>query len=125
MSGAPKPPKRSVNSWVRTYQSTWGEKASDHTNYPDWFRVWSLAIARSTANGHATFSPGEIARILGCPGPEGIWVPKPGSGVSQAVSLAKRKGLIDESSNARCLVLPAHAWQGGLGSPSRRCSVHG
>ena len=125
MSGAPKPPKRPINAWIRTYQSVWEERALDHENSPDWFRVWSLAVARSSASGHATFSSGEIARVLGCAGPDGLWVPKSATGVSQAVSLAKRKGLIDESSNARCLVLPAHAWQGGLGSPSRRCSVHG
>lgn len=125
MGLAPKPPKRSINSWIRTYQSVWDELALNHDEFPEWFRVWSLAIARMQANGHANFSPGQIARILGKQSSREGWAPKPTTGVSQAISLAKAKGLLDRRSTSTCLVVPAHVWQGGLGSPSKTCPVHG
>lgn len=118
-------PKRGINSWKKSYQSPWDEHALDHKNHPDWFRVWALAVARSVANGHAVFPPGEIAKSLGAPGIDGGWLPKAPTGVSQAIRLAKQKGLLDPSSNARCLVLPSHAWQGGLGAVGKTCTVHG
>lgn len=120
----PKPPKRSINSWLQAMQSVWDEHALDR-DFPDWFRVWALAVARTQANGHANFAPGEIAGVLGTYNHDGEWIPKSATGVSQAISLAKRKKLLDDRSSARCLILPSHAWQGGIGSVSRRCPVHG
>lgn len=103
----------------------WDEHALDHQSYPDWFRVFALAAARSSANGHAPLAPGEIAKVLGAPDEQGNWSPKSATGVSQAIRLARTKGLLDHRSNARCLVLPSHAWQGGIGSATKPCPVHG
>lgn len=125
MTQPPSPPRRRINSWLQAHQSVWDEMALDHTGYDAWFRVWALAVARAQANGHAPFAPNEIAKVLGRLDEAGSWVPKSPSGVSQAISLAKRKRLLDTSSTARCLVLPPHAWRGGLGSPTKNCPVHG
>lgn len=123
MSSKPATPKRKINSWVKSYQSVWDQIALDHI-HPDWFRVLALAVARAHANGHANFASGEVAKALGQTGIDGAWMPKASTGVSQAISLAKNKGLLDPRSNARCLVLPSHAWQGGLGSSAKRCAMH-
>ena len=125
MSSKPAPPKRRINSWIRSYQSVWDEVALDHEKHPDWFRVFALAVARAGANGHANFASGEVADVLGETGLDGTWIPKPSTGVSQTISLAKSKGLLCIRSNARCLVLPSHAWQGGMGSANTRCPMHG
>jgi len=125
MAQVPCPSKRTTNSWMKSYQSVWEEQALDYENFPEWYRVWCLAVARGQQNGHSGFPPGEIARRLGRPDSQGGWIPKAPSGVSQAISSAKRKGLLDRDSNSRCLVLPNHAWSGGLGSPFKICPVHG
>lgn len=125
MGDMPNPPKRTINSWIRGFQSVWDEHALKFQVHDDWFRVWALALARKQAKGHAPFASGEIAGILGKPNADGVWVPKAPSGVSQAIDLAKRKGLLDASSNSRCLVVPSHWWQGGIGSLTRPCPEHG
>ncbi|SIG07046.1 Uncharacterised protein [Mycobacteroides abscessus subsp. abscessus] len=125
MASMPSPPKRSINSWRRTYQSVWDEHALNYRAHDAWFRVFAFAVARAGANGHAPCPQGEIAKVLGRPRNEGMWIPASPSGVSQAISLAKEKGLLHNTSHARCLVLPSHAWAGGLGSAVRQCPVHG
>lgn len=125
MAPMPSPPRRRVNSWRMTYQSVWDEHALNYRAHDAWFRVFALAVARTGANGHAPCARGEIAAVLGRKGNSGEWIPASSSGVSQAIDLAKKKGLLHEMSHARCLVLPPHAWDGGLGSAVKRCPVHG
>jgi hypothetical protein len=104
-------------------QAVWKERAASRAANPTmplWIRVASLAFGCHRRNGHATFKPGEIAEILGTPGE-----PLSPSSVSNAVKLAKNAGWIAEESSARCLVVPPHAVQGGLGHPNDRCPIHG
>lgn len=47
----PSPPKRSINSWRRTYQSVWDEHALNYRAHDAWFRVFAFAVARAGLTG--------------------------------------------------------------------------
>lgn len=101
-------------------QSVWYERAQDG-DYPLWQRVGWLAMGSHRGNGHANFImyERELALLLG---KEGEAVPP--NRLSEAISKAKLKGLLAIESNARCLVVPPHAIEGGLGHVRERCAVH-
>jgi hypothetical protein len=99
-------------------QSVWHERSAN-PRLPDWIRIAALAFGSHKANGHAPFKSGELAVYLGLPGQ-----PLKPSEVSNAIRLAKTSGWIAEESNARCLVVPPHAVEGGLGDPRAECPVH-
>ncbi|WP_149448463.1 hypothetical protein [Mycolicibacterium sp. P9-22] len=104
-------------------QKVWLERAAD-PKLPRWVRVSALAFARHKGNGHACFRVGEIATLLGSPDPNGNIKPVAGSVVSDAIRAAKKKEWIAPQSHARCLVVPPHAIQGGLGASSTVCPFH-
>ena len=111
------------NSYGMHYQAVWRERGAGRApnpTMPVWIRVGALAFGCHRRNGHANFGPGEIAEILGTPGN-----PLSASSVSNAIKLAKNAGWIANESNSRCLVVPPHAVQGGLGHPNERCAIHG
>lgn len=64
-----------------------------------WQRIAYWAQAHADHHGHARAYPGDLRRLLGVNAHE----------VSRAIRLAKDRGLLDDTSNAGCLVLPGHA----------------
>jgi hypothetical protein len=111
------------NPYAMHRQSVWKERAANRAAnpvLPQWIRLAALAFGCHRRNGHANFVQGEIAEILGTPGK-----PLSPSSVSNAIKLAKKAGWIAQESNSRCLVMPPHAVEGGLGHPNDRCAVHG
>jgi hypothetical protein len=111
------------NPFALHRQAVWKERAANHAanpTMPQWIRVASLAFGCHRRNGHANFKSGEIAEILGTPGK-----PLSASSVSNAIKLAKSAGWIAQESTARCLVVPPHAVDGGIGHPNERCQIHG
>jgi len=112
-----------VNPFGRHRQGAWMERAAN-PKLPDWLRVAGLAFAKHRANGHANFSQGEIANRLGKRSADGRLIPASGPTVSNAIKRAKDYGFIAETSHARCLVVPPHAVEGGLGSEYERCRFH-
>lgn len=105
-------------------QSFWEEVAADR-DLPLWQRVAALAFACHRANGHANFigKNREIAFLLGRDGPSGREC-VPANRISEAIARAKKAKWIDNESNSRCLVVPRHSIQGGLGKERDKCSVH-
>jgi hypothetical protein len=111
------------NPFAMHRQVVWRERAASRAANPsldDWIRVAALAFGCHRGNGHATFQVGEIGEILGTPGQ-----PLTPQAVSNAIRRAKNAGWIAEESTARCLVVPPHAVEGGLGHPNERCKIHG
>lgn len=94
------------------------ERLARDADAPLWLRVYFAAQWRLNQIGHAEFQSGELADVL--TDKDGKR-PSDGS-VSNAVTRAKSKGLIDGESNARCLVLPHHHARTEKGSAS--CSQH-
>jgi len=111
------------NTWAKHFQSVWAERAADPA-YPLWCRVAWLAFARHKADGHANFQRGQLGEIFGGFGKDGF-KPLDLNNLQRAIRDAKKAGLLDGSSCAECLVVPAHAIQGGWGgSPDSPCPVH-
>ena len=108
-------------SWSRHYQDVWEERAGD-PRLPKWMRVAALAYGMHRANGHACFPPGAIALVLGKPnGGDVVKEPNVGRIIKRAVEY----GFLGEGSTSRCLIVPAHAIEGGLGSQHAICPMHG
>ena len=111
------------NTWAKHFQSVWEERAADPA-YPLWCRVGWLALARHKANGHANFQRGQLSQIFGGFGKDGF-KPLDSNNLQRVIRKAKKAGLLDESSCAECLVVPAHAVEGGWGgSAYSPCPVH-
>lgn len=107
------------NPYAMHRQKVWLERAAD-PRLDLWTRVAALAFGRHRRNGHANFGAGEMGNLLGPPGR-----PLKPASVSRAIREAKEYGWIAGESNARCLVVPPHAVEGGLGHPNDPCRVHG
>jgi hypothetical protein len=113
----------SCNTWAKHFQSVWEERAADPI-YPLWCRVAWLAFARHKANGHINFQRGQLGEIFGRFGEDGF-KPLDPNNLQRAIRDAKKAGLLDESSCAECLVVPAHAIEGGWGGSAHSpCAVH-
>lgn len=110
-------------TWAKHYQDVWTEKAGD-PRLPKWLRVACLAYGRHRANGHATFAQGDVALVLATVD-ELTGEVIPDANVSRAVGMSVEYGWLAKGSNARCLVVPAHAIGGSLGDPFAPCPVHG
>jgi hypothetical protein len=108
--------------WAKHYQHVWQER-SGSPNLPDWLRVAALAYGKHAANGHAWFAPGEVALVLGLIDQETGEL-RPNSNASRAIRKAVQYGWLAEGSKTRCLIVPAHAVGGGLGSEFARCPAH-
>ena len=104
-------------------QAVWEERAADKS-LPMWVRVAALAFGCHKANGHANFIEHPLKVLLGSPGEDGEWNCVDDSSISRAIAAAKKAGWIAEESNSRCLVVPHHAINGGLGHFYDKCSVH-
>ena len=90
---------------------------------PDWLRVAALAYGKHAANGHAVFGPGDLALVLGRIDLATGEI-APNDNVSLAIRTAMRHGWLAKGSKARCLIVPAFAVEGGLGSAFAPCPIH-
>ena len=72
---------------------------SSNLDAPQWYRVAAWCWANATSDGHARATAGEIERACGLANRQEA---------SRAVSQARARGVLDECSNLRCLVLPGH-----------------
>ncbi len=108
--------------WAKHYQHVWQERAGN-PNFPDWLRVAALAYGRHTANGHAVFAPGEVALVLGNVN-LATGELRPSANASRAIKKAVEYGWLSGGSKTRCLIVPAHAVGGGLGSDRKGCPFH-
>ena len=113
-----------TNPFALHRQGVWLERAADET-LPNWVRLAALAFARHRGNGHANFCAGEIAKLLAASTPSGDRKPMSHQAVSNTIARAKSKGWIADESTARCLVVPHHAVEGGLGKSWDKCRFHG
>lgn len=68
---------------------------ADNHNLSPWLRVTLWAMANADDHGRASAYPGELKTLLGVSTHE----------VSRAIRLAKDRHLLDEASNAGCLVV--------------------
>ena len=109
------------NPFTMHRQSFWEEQAA--TLPLLWQRLGAIAFSTHKANGHANFKPGELAFMLGKPGPSG-WESLSPSQLSNLIAAAKKAGWITPESNSRCLVVPHHSISGGLGNQYEKCAVH-
>jgi hypothetical protein len=113
-----------INRWAKHYQSVWEERAGN-PRFPLWLRVAALAYGQHKANGHAVFRPGEVATILSTVDPDTGVILKPDRrDIGVAVGVAVDYGWLSPGSGTTCLVVPAHAVTGGIGSPHAECPVH-
>lgn len=112
------------HSWARHYQSVWLERTADD-HMPMWLRVAFLAYGSHRANGHARFKPGEIGEVFGTvDAVTGEIKPADKHNVQRAIRNATKRGWLAEGSSTLCLIVPAHAIEGGLGYPTEKCSLH-
>ncbi|GAB2589202.1 hypothetical protein [Microlunatus antarcticus] len=102
--------------WAKHFQGPWREKAND-PRLPKWLRLASLAYGTHAANGHATFARGELADVLGHLEPATGEV-APDQNVRRHVGQAVAFGWLASGSSSRCLIVPAHAIEGGRGGAS-------
>jgi hypothetical protein len=104
-----------VNPWARHFQLVWEERAGD-PRLPYWLRVAALAYGKHATNGHAVFKAGQIGLILGTPNPAtGEFKPLEKGNVQRAIRTAVEYGWLSKESGSRCLVVPGHAINGGVG----------
>jgi hypothetical protein len=96
-----------------TRQSGWRERAAD-PKHPLYLRIAFLAYGSCRANGHAVFTEGELAHLFDTPP----------NRISDALRVAKQRGMLSRESRARCLVVPPEFIYGGLGNVFERCAVH-
>lgn len=103
--------------WSRHYQHVWQERAGQ-THLPLWLRVVSLAYGSHLGNGHARFGPGEVRLTMSTVDANGVMCQPDGSAVRRAIRQAVSNGFLAPGSKQRCLVVPAHAVEGGRGGSS-------
>jgi hypothetical protein len=110
--------------WARHYQHVWHERTADG-RLPLWLRVAFLAMGSHRANGHARFKAGEIGMVFGTIDADtGEIRPQDKHHVQRAIKSAVERGWLSEGSSSLCLIVPAHAIEGGVGYPSERCPIH-
>lgn len=87
-------------------------------------RAFFAAVARANRIGHAEFGKDELRIVLAVRRRgQDIIEPPSRQQVWQAIRRAKELDLIDDESCQRCLVLPLHLWDKGVGGSN--CSAHG
>lgn len=76
------------------------DRQTSNHRLPAWARIWVWALANANGYGHARAYAGELRRYLD---------DASAREVSRAIRLARERGVIDQCSNASCVVLPGHA----------------
>lgn len=105
--------------WGAISQTAFRDLARD-TGQTLHYRVWMAALGWANQVGHTDFKGERLAEIL--VGKGGV-IPSKQS-ITNAIARAKKSGLIHDSSNALCLVLPSSMFQ-KQGVGTRHCDVHG
>lgn len=72
---------------------------ADNYDLDQWHRLGCLAWVHADQYGHARLATGQASRELGLSVNQ----------ISEAIATARRRGWLDPSSTARCLVLPGCA----------------
>lgn len=108
--------------FLMTMQSYWENQIYNFV-LPDWHRLFCLAVARSAPNLHAEFQPGQMATMMGRIESD-ILLPMKPPRLSNVIAQAVERRLLDETSNARCLVLPSSAWKCNLMGNRAPCATH-
>lgn len=114
-------PREPEPPWVKFYMHVWDELTADLAG-PTWLRIFLVTAARHRANRHATFQPGELARLVGKVDSDGGLLPE--KNVGREIQRAVEKGYLDPSSGPRCTVMRKDFVSGPLGDSDARCSVH-
>lgn len=113
-----------MSAWSRHQHGAWQERAGD-PRLPHWLRVTALAYGSHRANGHAMFARGQVALVLADVNTDtGEVTPRDRRLIHRDIAKAVEYGWLAEGSTARCLIVPAHAIHGGLGSPTAECPQH-
>lgn len=111
-----------VARWGKHYHSAWRDRAHDQ-RLDQWLRVTAAAYGGHRANGHALFERGELARITSTLNlTTGELTPN--RNLSRHIAQAVDLGFLVKRSNSRCLIVPGHAVDGGLGDREEECPVH-
>ncbi len=100
-------------TWAKHYQDAWVADAAKFDTLPIWFRMMALAYGSHKANGHANFRRGDLAKVLGEPGPEGEWRPIDKGTIQKYIRYLISVNLLDPQSCSECLVVPRHRIEGG------------
>lgn len=104
-------------------QILWRERADD-VRLPLWLRVSALAYGRHRGNGHATFEPGSIKRVLAV-SDKATGELRPNPNIDRAIRTAVEYGWLGPKSCTRCLVVPINHVRGGAwGKAGEPCSYH-
>ncbi len=115
----------SSSPWARHYQHVWEER-SGSPRLPMWLRVAALAYGKHGANGHAPFAAGEVALALSSVQPNTGNITTPArQNVRRAIDVAMEYGFLAPGSSSRCLIVPHHAIEGGIGNAYAPCPFHG
>jgi hypothetical protein len=59
------------NPFSQHRQGVWAERGKNPA-LPTWLRVAAVVFGKHKKNGHAHFAPGELAKLLAKPGPDGV-----------------------------------------------------
>jgi hypothetical protein len=109
--------------WLISIQIGWEEQIYNR-KLPYWMRTYAVAMARSEPNLHTQLQPGELAKLLGTPQPDGTVKPVDRRDLSEYVKRAVEMNLLDETSSVRCLVLPATTTANRRPGFNSACSYH-
>lgn len=111
-------------AWGRHYQHVWMERASD-ARLPMYLRVAAAAYGRHRKNGHAPFDRNELALIVGLDRRTGVAKQVDRNNLQREIRKAITLGFLAPTSRIRCLIVPAHAVEGGFyGYDAEPCDRH-
>lgn len=99
--------------WVKTSQPGWEDRALD-ASLPLWLRISCLAYSRVPANGHANFTRGELAGLLG----------KNRQRIDEAIRTAVNYGWLLADSCSECLLPPSDFIEMSIGNSRKKCETH-
>lgn len=113
-----------VRGWSKHYQQVWLERASD-PRLPMYIRVAAAAYGRHRRNGHAPFDENELATLVGTDSTTGLIKAVDRNNLQRAIRRAVELDLLGQGSRIRCLIVPAHAVEGGyFGHIGEPCARH-
>jgi hypothetical protein len=96
----------------------WEHLAKD-PSYPAHLRLWWLAMSRMQSNQHAVFKPGEIGRLLATANGK----PMDRSNITRTIRKAEAVGLLERTSNSRCVIVGYGVTYGKRSGGTKPCPV--
>lgn len=109
--------------WLMSIQIGWEEQIYNE-DLPTYLRIFAVAMARSHPNLHTVLQPNELRMLVGSHDAEGAFHPIDSRDIGKYVDRAAHLGLLDESSNPRCLVLPSKTTACRLPGRHKPCAEH-